>query len=198
MKNSTKGFVAGAAGVGLLLGASTFALWSDSDSASGGTITSGNLNVNVHDNPQWEDVSGNDSTPINLSDFRIVPGDTLQGRYFLDVELEGDNMEAGLSLENSTLDEAIANGLDVRYDLRQASTGEQIANGGDDGAQFSLTPETIPAGVATSNDANYEVVVTVEFPAENDNLDLTQTTTALGEAKLELVQLRGESLDSDS
>lgn len=47
MKKKTTGIIAGAAGAALLMGGSTFALWSDSVDVPDSTITSGNLAVEI-------------------------------------------------------------------------------------------------------------------------------------------------------
>ena len=99
MNKKLTGIVAGAAGAALLLSGATYALWSDSATVDGGTIAvSGNLDVAVLESA-WVDAS-DDRTDnphdIDLTSFKIIPGDTIVGSFGFDVGLEGDNMLAAL------------------------------------------------------------------------------------------------------
>src|SRR5690625_1720882 len=94
MNKRTKGLLAGAAGAALLLGAGSFVVWSDSDRVDGRSITAGHLDVALVGDVAWADVSADrDDSPhgIDLSEFRIVPGDTIQGEFGFEAALEGDN-----------------------------------------------------------------------------------------------------------
>lgn len=127
-----------AGGAALLLGGSTFALWSASDTFAGGTITAGDLNlVQTRDTTFW-DVSGDrtDATatvpgtdgsqlghsldPADASTWRIVPGDKVAATFSANVTLEGDNLVGLLSLDG--LDERTAgiSGLSYSYEVYQA------------------------------------------------------------------------------
>src|SRR5699024_7667658 len=104
------GVVAGAAGAALLLSGATYALWTDNATVEGGTITAGNLDVAVlppaDQQSTWHDVSADRTDSphaIDLSTFRIVPGDTITGTFGIDVGLEGDNMLANLALAGGGL-----------------------------------------------------------------------------------------------
>src|SRR6187402_2589102 len=82
MNKLTKGTIVGAAGIALLLGgAGTFALWSDSASVDGGTVTSGTLSFNDVRPGVWKDISpdvnGGAGVDINPATFLTVPGDVL-------------------------------------------------------------------------------------------------------------------------
>jgi len=111
----------------------TFALWNDQSTVSGGEIYSGNLDLNVT-NASWEDVSLKDgskgsqesldkvtaSGPItDISDFRIVPGDTVIGTYDVQVALEGEHALADLlvDFQNST----VPNEIEVDYRINNGS-----------------------------------------------------------------------------
>src|SRR5690606_21317435 len=81
MKKTTQGFLAGAAGLGLLLGGSTFALWSDSANLDQQSISSGNLEVKVN-STNWRDMSPDRTDNLwgkgheikDLKKFKIIPG----------------------------------------------------------------------------------------------------------------------------
>ena len=80
MKNRTKGVIAGIAGLALLSGGTTFALWQDNTNVTGGTITNGDLAVAA--TPiTWVDNSADRPThpTVDLTTWKMVPGDTLVG-----------------------------------------------------------------------------------------------------------------------
>ncbi|MER7797377.1 alternate-type signal peptide domain-containing protein [Microbacterium sp. NPDC096154] len=105
---------AGLAGVALLAGGGTFALWSANDAFQGGTITAGDLNlVQVADTTFWDvsadradataTVTGTDGSQLghaiaSIADWRIVPGDKVAASFSADVTLEGDNLVGKLSI----------------------------------------------------------------------------------------------------
>lgn len=106
------GILAGVAGGLLLLGGTTFALWSDSAFQPGGTIETGNLDVEPAGATTYWDTSADRTdatatTPItaldahaipSLAAYSIVPGDTLEADYGFAVALEGDNLVAEVNL----------------------------------------------------------------------------------------------------
>lgn len=98
----------------LLTGGSTFALWSASDTFTGGTITAGDLNLVQQADTSFYDVSpdrtdattvvpGTDGSQrghvIDEASWRIVPGDKVAAAFSADVTLEGDNLVGKLSVE---------------------------------------------------------------------------------------------------
>jgi len=136
-------WVAGGAAA-LLLGGSTFALWSASDTFSGGTITAGDLNIaKTADTTFWDvsadradattTVTGTDGTqkghsldPANASTWRIVPGDKVAASFSSDVTLEGDNLVGKLSLDGLNANTLANTGLTYSYEVYQA--GKKIVN----------------------------------------------------------------------
>lgn len=127
-----------AGGAALLLGGSTFALWSATDGFSGGTITSGNLNlVQGADTTFWdvsadrldatEIVPGTDGSqpghaldPSDASTWRIVPGDKVAATFSADVTLEGDNLVGKLTLDGLG-GQALSNtGMTYTYEVYKA------------------------------------------------------------------------------
>ena len=99
MKNSTliKGTAAIAVGAALLLGGGgTLAAWNAADSAAPGTIVAGDLNVKAGTGV-WKDRNNN---PINISTYRVVPGDKLTYSQDLTVTLVGDKLAANVVLAN--------------------------------------------------------------------------------------------------
>lgn len=205
MKKTTQGFLAGAAGLGLLLGGSTFALWSDSADLSEQRITSGNLEVRV-DDTNWRDMSkdrtdgkwGKGHTIDNLRDFRIIPGDKIQGEFAVDVGLEGENMVAQLKLapKGQHTDGDLAKGLKIDYEVKD-HRGKTIGHGDWKGVTVDLAssdngnPGDLPRVTATPDGtAEFTVIVTVEFKKDTANRDMTRAHATLADSELELKQVR--------
>lgn len=110
------GVLAGLAGVVLLVGGTTFALWSDDSLKSGGIIANGNLDIAYQGVATYWDVSPGDpdrttTTPVtgidaaavtDIGEYRIVPGDVLEANYGFAAALAGDNVVAGLTVDFPT------------------------------------------------------------------------------------------------
>lgn len=117
MQKPLRGAIAlGAAGLLLLGGAGTYALWSDSVTLDGGTINAGQLDLAVSTAGAWADVSTGTPVPIdNIDDFPIVPGDVLTYSLSATLQAEGDNLEATLEADPTsiTADEGLADDITV-------------------------------------------------------------------------------------
>jgi alternate signal-mediated exported protein len=99
MKNSTllKGTAAIAVGAALLLGGGgTLASWNAADSAAPGIIAAGDLNV-IAGTGAWKDPN---DQPIDISNYKVVPGDKLTYTQDLTVTLVGDKLAAKIVLAN--------------------------------------------------------------------------------------------------
>jgi alternate signal-mediated exported protein len=201
MNNKTKGVIAGIAGITLLAGGSTFALWSDSDAAAGGTIVNGDLDVKALGALAWQDVSGDrtDSAhDIDLATWKMVPGDTITGTQALDVALLGDNLSAELSLSKGTADTLPA-GVTVTYDVTDG-VGNVIATGTTGTGVGSVIvdlqspdnanpdPDFTTVGSALDTDADLKVVVRVTFDA-SARVSTLATSTLTG-LSVNLTQVR--------
>lgn len=200
MNKKLTGIVAGAAGAALLLSGATYALWSDSATVDGGTIASGNLDVAVLESA-WVDAS-DDRTDnphdIDLTSFKIIPGDTIVGSFGFDVGLEGDNMLAALSLAGGGLAGDLADGLTVEYAVVDGADNEVATSSGTaDGLEVELVsadnsnPGTVSSVPATTDGtADFVLSVTVTFDENVSDQDLVQTQAALAEAGVQLEQVR--------
>jgi predicted ribosomally synthesized peptide with SipW-like signal peptide len=206
MNNKTKGALAGVAGVAILAGGTTFALWSDSEEVDGGEITSGNLDVKLTEH-KWFDVSDDrtdEGHPIDLSTFKIIPGDTIKGEFGVDMALEGDNMVAKLSLQRdgSTSGALFGDGEDdvkVTYRLfgpDGAVTGETafgdeatVAFASKDNSHNVAALPTIPA-TFEADGGEYTVVVTATFDEGTPDRVLTQASGDLADLGVHLEQSR--------
>ncbi|MDQ1130274.1 alternate-type signal peptide domain-containing protein [Microbacterium sp. SORGH_AS_0888] len=133
-KKRRRGLLWVAAGaVALLAGGSTFALWSASDTFSGGTITAGDLNIaQLHDTSFW-DVSNDraDATEIvgatdgsqlghkidDVTTWRVAPGDKMAASFETTVTLDGDNLVARLGLDGLQDLESNISGMNYSYEV---------------------------------------------------------------------------------
>ncbi|MCS5715513.1 alternate-type signal peptide domain-containing protein [Herbiconiux sp. CPCC 205716] len=192
MNKLTKGAIAAAAGVVLLLGgAGTFAFWNSSAQVAGGTITAGNLAVSNADGPgSWTDQNG---AAVNIATYKIVPGDTLTYTDTLSVVAVGDNLVATLGILPGTIAAASSsNPADVALAayLNAGATNTLTASG--TGISGTGPTYTVTAGAAGVSQ-NVTATVKLKFPnvntagAENaaklgavnlSNLTLTLTQTA--------------------
>ena len=198
MNKATKGAVAaGAAAVLLLGGMGSLALWNDSETLGGGTITSGDLRLILdEDSVNWQDVSY-DVTPvdIDINTFRIVPGDTVAYTADFLVEAEGENLTANLTAD-------ISNVVDVESpdsaELLAAITTSVAAT---DAADNPLPTDGAGTAVitrTTSAPADQIISVEVRFTFDRNTGELAgQTGTEaqdqsidLSEFTLDLTQIR--------
>jgi len=112
MKNITKSIAAGLIGITLIAGgtAATYATWQDSDSAPIGTIKTGSMSVSILDEKiAWSEVSSKPARPFGvgeledinkLEDFLIVPGNKLEGKFPVEWQLKGHDLEATLTFRS--------------------------------------------------------------------------------------------------
>lgn len=187
MNKATKGLIAGVAGIGLLSGGATFALWSDQETIMGGTVTAGELDISkVAETRTWTDLSdGGAGTPItNPETFLIVPGDTIQVSEDLKIELEGNNLEARVVVDAPGLSGDLAPFLKAEYTvLFGDNVVESGSLEGDTFAGFS------PIDVGTASDGNvYTVQIRVIFPSETQNQDGVGLSAVLADTVFTLEQ----------
>lgn len=104
MKKMSKGALAAAAAALLLVGgAGTIAFWNDSETVDAGTITAGELALEPGEAAAtWTDTTTD--TPIDdIGDFLVVPGDNLVYEATFVVTAQGDNLEATLEVDESSI-----------------------------------------------------------------------------------------------
>ncbi|MBD7918324.1 alternate-type signal peptide domain-containing protein [Cellulomonas sp. Sa3CUA2] len=206
MKNKTKGLIAGVAGIALLTGGSTFALWSAQDSVAGGTITNGDLNVTAAAALSWVDTSADRTDAdhvINLSTWRMVPGDTAEGTVAVDVTLIGDNLAAELALTSTA--PVDLNGLELSYEVyKEGDTTTPVATGAygapaalrfaaNTTSQETTSPTTIL--VESDGTTTLTVVITASFAdtGVTQARDDVNAATALGNLGVSLTQVREDA-----
>lgn len=167
---------ASTAGVLLIGGASTLAFWKDAETVTGGSVSSGELQLTtpvcdttwslnggayypapVADDPLTPTVD--ESRPASL----IVPGDTVTKTCSYLIEAAGDNLQAALTVTNPTETGAL-NALNDELTVAGAYKVDGVA------------------GVGTISDADngetLEATITVSFPfgvEDNESQNLSAT-----------------------
>lgn len=164
--------VAGGAAAALLLGAggATFALWSGSATFAGAPITAGDLNITRGDG-YWQQVTPGVTDPASGSlemaaaDFPSMPGDIVEVVIPIQTTLQGENLQAELSVDSRpALTSELADGSVVAtYRVERADEDgtsspvtEQIPVG---------TPTTVPGlqGSSAGRTDDWLVIVTTEI-----------------------------------
>lgn len=181
MNKLTRGAIAAGAGLVLLLGgAGTFALWSDSVTLNGSTITAGELKFGTVGSPTWVNATNGGNTPIaNISTFKMVPGNTLKMTQTVQITATGDDLKADLTYNPAsiTIDPALASHVTVT--LGATSSNSNVVSTGNN--TFRVTPAS---GVSTVT-----VTVTVAFDPATPNLDGQTKTVVLNNLALTLTQV---------
>ncbi|MDR1187569.1 MAG: hypothetical protein LBK95_08955 [Bifidobacteriaceae bacterium] len=104
-----KGLVAGVTGLALLMGGSTFAMWSESANSNVGQVQHGTLEVLPGEMHIYDLTTPGDKksfnqegvTEIDLDTYRATPGDKIEVDMVVDVNAPGDNMKYFVSLGSS-------------------------------------------------------------------------------------------------
>lgn len=176
MKKQTKAAMAAGAGAILLLGgAGSLAYWNDSGSAPGGTIRSGQLSLgDCAGGGTWTDE--NNETIINITDFRVVPGDSVSYNCDTTINATGDNLTATLTADvgEVTGDAALRDGLDSV--VTATVNGVALPS---EGGEVQITPTT-----ATTQSIVVTVTMTFDpatggLTAQNQTVNLAATTLTL-------------------
>jgi len=206
MNNKTKGVIAGIAGIALLGGGTTFALWSDSATVAGGTITNGNLEVAAIGTLAWVDASSprvDEDHTIDPATWRMVPGDVVEGTQGLGVALQGDNLVAELTVDAP--EAVLATGVTVTYDvlhgatvvandipLGTTATLELAAPRAGQGGAPANTGRIIVAETTVPATANFSVVINVSLDAADVFVanESVLSASVLDDIVIELEQIR--------
>jgi alternate signal-mediated exported protein len=159
--------VASTLGLALLVGGSTYALWSASEGLdSSATITTGDLQVASTAVQSWYDVTDAEApVAIDLANYQLAPGNTLKLEQDINIIVVGDNISGNLVADLSVV--GGANALaDATFDLKLVNkdgvvvaTTTQLGPEGLSAAVESL-PQTDPAG------ETYTAEITVALPSD--------------------------------
>jgi len=187
MNKLTKGAIAGAAGIILLMGgAGSLAYWSDSANAGAGSqvVTAGQLKFGTAAAGTWS-LNGTTITAANLASARIVPGDTVSFTQTVPFTAQGNNLKfkattvAGTWVANSssTADSDLAAAIAGSAQ----TTATTVSGTGFNSAVVSgETIYSIPAATGgTAVNSSATITVSFTFPTST-----TGSTGALGAVKL--------------
>lgn len=195
----TKGIIAIGAGAALLVGGSTFALWTAQSDIAAGSVTAGNLEVAVADGV-WNDVSAEHATPLAipaLADFRIIPGDVIEGSFPVDVAALGDNLLADLTVGfTSPSGELLADleGVTVTYSILDAD--DNVVGTGDTVSVLSADSVVVSPGAIVVDNLldgsapELTAVVTATFDVNTPDQVRTATEALLGDLNVTVAQKR--------
>lgn len=158
MNKLTKGAVAAAAAIALMLGgAGTFATWNASSAAAGGNITAGSLSIAGASAGTWSDTTGT----IDLASYRIAPGDVLTFTQDFDVTAVGHSLPATLSLTDGSITAATTGAADIALATALGNSADLTATG--------LAADGTGGYVVPAGTTSVSVTVTITFPTTADN-----------------------------
>lgn len=170
MNKLTKGALATGLGVALLVGGGgTLAVWNTSDKAEAGTIMSGNMTLTAGAGKWTNATDPKKERPLDLTAYRVVPGDVLTFTQPVTVGLEGDLLKA--TLRTTGLTSGNADFLEVGPPTLTK-----------DGQRF-------PATLDQSSDGEYIATVNVTFPIETTELTNMNAENVLGKITFQLDQV---------
>jgi alternate signal-mediated exported protein len=167
MNTLVKGSVAGAAGIALLMGGyGTFAVWTDSTGVAGGSITSGQLDIEAG-TQVWDDLSttaANDWDATSL----LVPGDKVSMTQTFDITATGTNLAGTLEFSPGTF-AAGDFGADLTHSVAVQTTDGLTVDTTDKNLWVFSSPLGVQSAAVTAK-------VTYTFGSSADNA--TQNATA--------------------
>lgn len=178
MNKATKGAIAaGAAGILLLGGAGTLAVWSDTANVDAGTVSTGQMTLALGSGT-WAETA-TPGTPITIGTFEIVPGDSLTYTTTVTATATGDNLTGELKIEGSSLVTAF-NGLPAEHVT--ATVTHTAVDGG--GLLVDDTNANLMTFVESGTPYTFNVKITVAFSnaaneLDDQNLDLVLPALAL-------------------
>jgi alternate signal-mediated exported protein len=162
MNKLVKGSIAAATGIALLMGgAGSLALWNDSASVAGGTITAGTLTVAAATPVPSTDGWKNNAGSINIASYRVVPGETLTYTKTMTVTAIGDRLTANVSVDTSTVTPATAGNA---ADIALAGFIQKNATFTVNGGTAVVAPATASI-TATPTAKTVVVTVSITFPS---------------------------------
>lgn len=167
-KVAKAGIAAGIAGLLLLGGGTTWALWQDNKTVDAGQVNTGQLKLALGTAGSWKDVSSDvtGAPAIDLTTFKLVPGDTVKFVQNLTITADGKNLKGSLTIDPSSINTAIP-----------AAWQPYVT--------VTVAPESLPAGLtntagvisfAAPGSYTFDVGITVAF-AKGTNASGTDDET---------------------
>ena len=182
MNKITKGAIAGAAGIALLLGgAGTFAVWNDTANLSGSSINTGQLFMTPSATAgTWSNVTKPTAVAIpDITTFKMVPGNTLKFTKTVAITATGNDLTANLTYDTTSITIPTALASYVTVTLGATSTGSNVVSSGTN--TFTVTP-AVGASTVT-------VTVTVALSSTTPGLVGQASAIDLSGIKLTLTQV---------
>ncbi|MDQ0677546.1 alternate signal-mediated exported protein [Arthrobacter pascens] len=176
MNKAIKGAIAaGAAGILLLGGAGTFAVWSDTATVDAGMVSTGQLSLSVAAGSWAEATHG----PIaDIGTFQIIPGDSLTYNTTVTVKAEGENLHAELTVP-TVLVAPVTNDLGATVAEQDLAVAMVIDSESVDGIEVEGNSVSFDAATTYT----IPVTITVDFTDvavnidQNLNIDLESALT---------------------
>jgi alternate signal-mediated exported protein len=160
MNKMTKGALATGLGVALLVGGGgTLAVWNANAGADAGTVKSGNLNITA-DPGVWTNAISKEGESIDISTYKMVPGDMLTFTQPVTVDLVGDLMQATLTLTDP-------NDISAHLEVSDITLTDK------NGKEFTET------ALDPADSGKYTAKVTVELPDTVEGRDYVNETHQL-------------------
>ena len=170
MKKMTKGALVTGLGVALLLGGGgTLAVWNVEQTANAGTMAAGSMELTSSTGVWTSNLS---TEPISdITEYRIVPGEELTYTQQLEVGLEGDQLEATLSVDTTGVTNGFSNNLALEdFTVTKAGAADATITGYNGSADVETGTYTASATLAFNADNQEDM---------NQELDLTHVAYVL-------------------
>lgn len=168
MKKITKGALATGLGVALLLGGGgTLAVWNDSQATQLDSIVSGDLALSAGTGV-WKNAQGT----VDVSTYKVVPGDKLTFTQPVTVTLVGDQLQATLAVTGMANSGFDANNVAVQPVQLKTADGQAV-------------PATL---TAADNGKTYTASTTFEFLSSTSGRDDVNTTHDFTDVSYTLTQ----------
>ena len=153
MNKMTKGAIAGATGIALLMGGfGTYAVWSDSEDLAENGVQSGQLNIDTAAGT-YDDANTPAAGDWTASD-KMVPGDKVTYTQVFTVKGDGKNLKGTITYTKPALSSTFAG---LTHSVKVTSSNAKVVESPADSHQFAFTE---PFGTATLT-----AVVTYTLPA---------------------------------
>lgn len=191
-RKAFRAFIAGAAGIALLAGGTTFALWTEAATVNGGSVTAGSFDFATSGTAQWTDTKNAKVITKDVNNklvFLAVPGDVIKLVQPSTIKATGDNLKAQLTAISAAAQANMAaNGITVNYSMYKGTDTTLVANRivAPTALGASAPAVAIPASVAAGD--TYTIVLDVAFSASAP-IDLQGVNTNLGDITFTMDQV---------
>lgn len=176
----TKGVIIGAAGLALLVGGGSYALWFDNEDIPGGTVSAGQLDLALTGAGTggagvWHAESCAGAEIADISTYLISPGDVVCLAQPLDVIVTGDDIAATFSIDTSGVlgDTALIDAVTITSSLTPA-TG--FASSGTNA--WTVTPSDTAYSTSANVTFTFDVSTSAQI-AQLESIDLSSIEFSL-------------------